>query len=50
LFTDPDGDEIVISSDDELIIALTELQADVRKLYVTVHDGSAMEHEQFLEG
>ncbi|XP_067001198.2 sequestosome-1 isoform X2 [Anabrus simplex] len=35
---DDEGDEIVISSDDELMIALTEMQADVRKLYVTVSD------------
>lgn len=41
---DTDGDEIVISSDEELIIALTELQTDVRKLYVTVHSESAQQH------
>lgn len=47
---DSDGDEIVISSDDELIIALTELQTEVRKLYVTVQAGSAMQYEQLGEG
>ncbi|GFG32783.1 hypothetical protein Cfor_10350 [Coptotermes formosanus] len=41
---DSDGDEIVISSDEELIIALTELQTEVRKLYVTVQSGSAEQH------
>jgi hypothetical protein len=50
LSTDSDGDEIVISSDEELIIALTELQAEVRKLYVTVQAGSAMQYEQLGEG
>jgi hypothetical protein len=44
LSTDSDGDEIVISSDEELIIALTELQTEVRKLYVTVQSGSAEQH------
>jgi hypothetical protein len=39
LSTDSDGDEIVISSDEELMIALSELQTEVRKLYVTVHHG-----------
>lgn len=41
---DSDGDEIVISSDEELIIPLTELQAEVRKLYVTVQGGPAQQH------
>jgi hypothetical protein len=50
LSIDSDGDEIVISSDDELIIALTEIQTEVRKLYVTVKAGSAEQHEQFGEG
>jgi hypothetical protein len=50
LSTDSDGDEIVISSDDELVIALTELQTEVRKLYVTVQPGSAMQYEQLGEG
>lgn len=50
LSTDSDGDEIVISSDDELIIALTELQTEVRKLYVTVQPDSAMQYEQLGEG
>jgi hypothetical protein len=44
LSTDSDGDEIVISSDEELIIYLTELQAEVRKLYVTVQGGPAQQH------
>jgi hypothetical protein len=50
LSTDSDGDEIVISSDDELIIALTELQTEVHKLYVTVQAGSTMQHEHLGEG
>jgi stress response protein SCP2 len=50
LSTDSDGDEIVISSDDELIIALTELQTEVRKLYITVQPDSAMQFEQLGEG
>jgi len=44
LSTDSDGDEIVISSDEELMIALSELQTEVRKLYVTVRDGPAQQH------
>jgi len=44
LFTDSDGDEIVISSDEELMIALSEMQTEVRKLYVTVRDGPAQQH------
>jgi hypothetical protein len=44
LSTDTDGDEIVISSDEELVIALSELQTEVRKLYVTVRDGAAQQH------
>lgn len=44
LSTDTDGDEIVISSDEELIISLTEQQAEVRKLYVTVQGGPAQQH------
>jgi hypothetical protein len=44
LSTDTDGDEIVISSDEELLIALSEMQAEVRKLYVTVRDGPAQHH------
>jgi len=44
LSTDSDGDEIVISSDEELMIALSELQTEVRKLYVTVHGGPAQQH------
>ncbi|KAJ4436526.1 hypothetical protein ANN_16557, partial [Periplaneta americana] len=42
---DSDGDNIVISSDDELIIALTEMQADVRKLFVTVEQGTPMQQD-----
>ena len=42
--TDSDGDEIVISSDEELMIALSELQTEVRKLYVTVRGGPAQQH------
>ncbi|PSN41051.1 hypothetical protein C0J52_24827 [Blattella germanica] len=37
---DAEGDEIVVSSDDELVIALTEQQSDVHKLYVWVVPGS----------
>ncbi|KAJ9595531.1 hypothetical protein L9F63_013296 [Diploptera punctata] len=33
---DSDGDYVIISNDDELVIALTEQQADIRKLYVSV--------------
>jgi len=44
LSTDSDGDEIVISSDEELMIALSELQTEVRKLYVTVCGGPAQQH------
>ncbi|KDR18673.1 sequestosome-1 [Zootermopsis nevadensis] len=47
---DADGDEIIISSDDELIIALTESQTEVRKLYVTPHARSAEQHEHFFQG
>lgn len=43
---DSDGDEIVISSDEELMIALSELQTEVRKLYVTVRDGPAQQHDE----
>jgi len=41
---DSDGDEVIISSDEELIIALSELQSEVRKLYITVRDGPAQLH------
>jgi hypothetical protein len=44
LSTDSDGDEIVISSDEELMIALSELQTEVRKLYITVHGGPTQQH------
>nr|CAD7401632.1 unnamed protein product [Timema cristinae] len=52
-----DGDNIVISSDDELIIALTEMQMDVRKLYVEARgelqdqqDSSMMEDSMIHAG
>nr|CAD7203561.1 unnamed protein product [Timema douglasi] len=52
-----DGDSIVISSDDELIIALTEMQMDVRKLYVEARgelqdqqDSSMMEDSMIHAG
>ncbi|KAJ9595532.1 hypothetical protein L9F63_013297, partial [Diploptera punctata] len=38
---DSDSDDVMISSDDELMIALTEQQIDVRKLYVSVKPGSS---------
>jgi hypothetical protein len=44
LSTDSDGDEIVISSDEELMIALSELPTEVIKLYVTVRAGPAQQH------
>nr|CAD7412237.1 unnamed protein product [Timema poppensis] len=54
---DSDGDSIVISSDDELIIALTEMQMDVRKLYVEARgelqdqqDSSMMEDSMIHTG
>nr|CAD7443289.1 unnamed protein product [Timema bartmani] len=54
---DSDGDNIVISSDDELIIALTEMQMDVRKLYVEARgelqdqqDSSMMEDSMIHTG
>lgn len=33
-FSDDEGDEITISSDNELIIALTEMKTDIKKLYI----------------
>lgn len=40
MIADNDGDSIVISSDEELIIALTEMQTDVRKLFVKLVSSS----------
>ena len=47
---DSDGDQVIISSDDELMIALTEQQTDVRKLYVTIKPGSTQNEEGNNEG
>ena len=49
-WTDEDGDQITIRSDDELVIALTEMNGPVYKLSVDVMSGTDQQEEDSSAG
>ena len=50
LITDSDGDEVVIYSDDDLAIALTEKSTEVCKLYVSATSIPAEGGQETVQG